>query len=50
LSEIAITIEDSSYSHNFSNKLNWIDLSTEDSLSMVNAVYIYHFFVHIFFS
>ncbi|PNY06054.1 pleckstrin homology domain-containing protein, partial [Trifolium pratense] len=33
LSEIAITIEDSSYSHNFSNKLNWIDLSAEDSLS-----------------
>lgn len=34
LSELAGTIEDGSYSQNFANKLNWIDLSAEESLSM----------------
>ncbi|CAK8539544.1 unnamed protein product [Lathyrus sativus] len=34
LSEIAKTIEDSSYSKDFSYKLNWIDLSADNSLSM----------------
>lgn len=50
LSEIAKTIEDSSYSQKFSYKLNWIDLSADDSLSMVNVVYDLPFFVHIVFS
>lgn len=50
LSELAGTIEDGSYSQNFANKLNWIDLSAEESLSMVNVVYDLPFFVHIVFS
>lgn len=51
LTEIAKNIEDSSYSQKFSYKLNWIDLSVDDSLSMVNVVYdFYLFFFHIVFS
>lgn len=46
LNEIARTMEDCSYSQSFANKLNWIDLSAENS--MVNVVYDLAFFSHYF--
>jgi len=46
LNEMAKTIEDCSYTQNFANKLNWIDLSAENS--MVNFVYDLPFFLFCF--
>lgn len=44
LNQIARTIEDSSSLQNFANKLNWLDLSAENS--MVNVVYDLPFFFY----